>query len=449
MKIFTLLGTLFLLFFLVSCDKTEKSKGYEAVVIDSYEYPSDSITINKWIANDNFKAMYKHGWYIWQHLTNIDTTNQKLRYQTWSSPAQIIDKLKQPIKNKKTEILFEKPHQLSHHNPELITDDLSIVVTVGYNKASEKYAIDNKIFYLSSLKGMQEGNYSSIPEFPSNAINIKPVYKIITSDKIYDGIYTMDSWNGPKYYDDGYPQTKWKSCIHVNINENKSNPNGNLDYDCNNVNEENMFYLNDFIHYKISKKQAKSYNTQIKKGAEKAKEGDIALLVAMHVTTKEIKRWTWQTYWWSPTPLVPKTPSSNAIASSKNGIKLQGAASHYAMAVAYSMITPSQPYINGKNEGSPLIAFNPYLEAHFGKKTFSGTNSYVMNNGKKIATDLGVSSNCMSCHIAAAVDTKKSSNFNGPKYQGDKYISYKDSIFKNRLMLDFAWSIQGNIVTDK
>lgn len=444
-----LFSVLLSILFLSACNNNKDNKtatnneGYSKV--ETYEYPTDSIRINKWVSEGNFKAMYKHSWNIWKHLTD-SLKDGKLRYQTWASPTQIVNKLNNPSGNENTETLFEKPHQFTHHNPDFVTDDLSIVVTVGYNKASEKFAIDNKIFYLSSLQKMQTGPYSKIPDFPSDAINIKPVYKIITEDKVYDGMYTMSAWNGPKSYDDGYPQSKWKSCIHVNINEKKNNPSGRLDYACDDINSNNTFYLDDFIHFKISKKQAASYNQQISNADVKAKEGDIALLVAMHVTTKEIKRWTWQTYWWSPTPLNPRNPSSNAIASSKNGIALEGAAPHYAMAVAYSMITPSQPYINGKNEGNPLIAFNPYLEAHFGK---FGSDSYVMNNGSKINTNLGVDSNCMSCHMVAAIDTKKGSSFNGPSYQGDKYTSYKDPELENRLMLDFAWSIQGNLQTSK
>lgn len=468
------LTTLFSCLLLVAACHPKKNTPYTSI---DYSYPTDSTTITKWITNNNFTAMYKHSWSIWQHITN-PIENGKLEYQVWTSPTQIIKKLNNSPNTISSEVLFEKPRQFTHGTSKLITDDTDIVVTVGYNKASEKYALDKKIFYLSSLKEMQQNPYSSVTEFPSDAINIKPVYKIITKNKLYDGIYTMGAWNGPKYFNNGYPEKKWESCIHININEKKSNLNGSLDYDCNDINRNNTFYLDDFIHFKISRKQSDSYNTQIKEDLKaqlniKSKtrpsksikekfdslfeeqrtfEGDIAILVAMHVTTKEIKRWTWQTYWWSPTPFTPHAPSSNSIASSKHGIKLKGAANHYAMATAYSMLIPSQPYENGKNEGEPVIAFNPYLEAHFGNSDLEESTSYLVNNGNKITTNLGVSTNCMSCHMLAAINTDTGNSLNGfssPKYQGDTYTSYKDSIFKKRLMLDFAWSIQGNIVSDK
>ena len=38
---------------------------------------------------------------------------------------------------------------------------------------------------------------------------------------------------------------------------------------------------------------------------QQVKAGDLALLVAMHVTTKELPNWTWQTFWWEPFPTRP------------------------------------------------------------------------------------------------------------------------------------------------
>ncbi|TYP96440.1 hypothetical protein C7447_1076 [Tenacibaculum adriaticum] len=452
MKTIKLLTLVFSFLIVVSCNEENKKEVYskKETLVENYQYPSDSTTINKWIANNNFNAMYKHSWYIWKHLTT-PVANGKLRYQTWSSPAQILEKMNHPEKNMVSGIKFKKPNQFSHAKiKQTDFDDTDIVEIVAYNEAAEKYAVDNKIFYISTLKKFQKGEYSQVPEFPDEAITIKPVYKVLTQDKLStDGIYTMAAWHGPEYKNSGYPEKEWKSCIHVNTKENKSNPNGRLDYNCNDKNEDNTYFLNDFIHFKIDQTLADSYNSEntIKNDNQKAQAGDIALLVGMHVGTKEIKRWVWQTFWWSPMPLTPSIPSSDDIASSKNGIGLSKVASHYAMDIAYSMIIPAQPYIGGENEGEIVVGFNPYLESGFGTNVFNTKMSYVENSGTKIATNLGATSNCMSCHMAAAVHTKgkPSNGYDSPDYIGDRYLSYKDSIFKNRLMLDFAWSIQANI----
>ena len=46
---------------------------------------------------------------------------------------------------------------------------------------------------------MQTGPYSKIPDFPNEAITIKPVYKVVTQDKVSsNGIYSMSAWHGPE-----------------------------------------------------------------------------------------------------------------------------------------------------------------------------------------------------------------------------------------------------------
>ena len=448
----TKLITIFICFItVIACNKTIKDKDQSHseknyLPVD-YTYPTDSTIVNRWIATNDFNSMYKHSWDVWKHLTTpID--GKVLRYQTWSSPKQILHKMNNPSKNSLVGLEFNKPNQFSHSKTsQTIFDDTQTVEVVAYNPAAEQYAITNKIFYLSTLKAMQTGEFSQIPEFPNDAITIKPVYKVITQDKVSEqGIYTMAAWHGPEYKNDGYPEKEWNSCIHVDLNtSNKSNPNGRLDYKCDKMTTANTYYLNDFIHFTIDETLAKSYNSEnnIKSTDTKAaKAGDKAILVAMHVGTKEIKRWVWQTFWWSPTPLTPSFPSSDDIASAKYGIGLQGAASHYAMDIAYSMLIPAQPYIGGKNEGELVIGYNPYLESGFDTSFFDEATSYVYNKGTKIATNIGTLSNCMSCHMSATINTKNGST---APYVGDTYLSYKDSIFQKRLMLDFAWSIQSNI----
>jgi hypothetical protein len=452
MKTIKLLTLVFSFLFVVSCNKENKKEVYskKETLVENYQYPSDSTTINKWIANNNFNAMYKHSWYIWKHLTT-PLANGKLRYQNWASPAQILHKMNNPTKDEVKALEFNKPNQFGHAQLKQTNfDDTNIVEIVAYNKAAEDFAVKHKIFYLSELKKMQKGNYSQIPEFPLEAITIKPVYKVISQNKLSkEGVYTMAAWHGPEYKDSGYPEKEWKSCIYVDTKSDKTNSNGRIAYNCENQTTENTFYLNDFIHFKIDASLAKSYNSEneITIENEKAQDGDIALLVGMHVGTKEIKRWVWQTFWWSPMPDTPAIPSSDDIASARDGISLSKAARHYAMDIAYSMVIPAQPYEGGKNEGEIVVGFNPYLESGFGTKVFNTKMSYVMNNGEKVPTNLGVTSNCMSCHMSAAIHTnsKPSNGYDSPDYIGDRYLSYKDSIFKNRLMLDFAWSIQSNI----
>jgi hypothetical protein len=165
-----------------------------------------------------------------------------------------------------------------------------------------------------------------------------------------------------------------------------------------------------------------------------ASAGDLALLVAMHVATKEISNWTWQTFYWAPDPSNPYSPSST-LAYSNKPAQLSAAASHYAVSVAYLMVTPNQPLIGGTNKNvNAMIGYNPYLEAGFDSTTFGFKNKLNPN------FKFGVQTNCMSCHALAIVE-------NAAQYSADQYIGLHDLYYLGRVKLDFAWSIQQALIT--
>ena len=77
--------------------------------------------------------------------------------------------------------------------------------------------------------------------------------------------------------------------------------------------------------------------------------GDHIALMAMHVTTKEMDAWTFQTFWWSPTP-------DASLHAAGRPSEIRGVWANYLMCTAYSMATPRTP------SGGPHVCFNPYLE---------------------------------------------------------------------------------------
>jgi len=179
-------------------------------------------------------------------------------------------------------------------------------------------------------------------------------------------------------------------------------------------------------------------------GVNNAVAGNIAILVAMHVTTKEISNWTWQTFWWSPDTDNPELPSS-LLARKLRPAQITGAAAHYAAVSAYTMVLPNQPINGGTNTGAkPMIGYNPYLEAGFAGLGPVGDPNVAFNIPSLLipGPPLGIQTNCMTCHSLATED-------GGIGYSSDQYISMDSSLFKGKVQLDFAWSIQGNIIQDK
>jgi hypothetical protein len=132
--------------------------------------------------------------------------------------------------------------------------------------------------------------------------------------------------------------------------------------------------------------------------------GDYVALVAAHVTTREIPDWVWATFWWHDDP--------EAAAYGADRLKaVVGVFRHYRMRVAYSGDTPYEP------DGSPRVAFNPYLEAAF---------------------SFGPQSNCIACHQRALVGHDGP----GPVFPVIRgQLSKQDPLFAGKLRLDSLWSL--------
>ena len=179
--------------------------------------------------------------------------------------------------------------------------------------------------------------------------------------------------------------------------------------------------------------------------------GDYAILVGMHVTSREILRWTWQTFWWTADPAAPAAPSTSAIAAARPLSALDAAAAHYAMAPAYQMVAPAQPVNGGKDVGAAVIGYNPHLEAGFDPGTFQIVRTINAGTPQAITNRYGVETNCMTCHGFAAYDPAVDYSADGNRekpYAADFYLSRNDAEFSGKLQLDFAWSILGSMVLD-
>jgi hypothetical protein len=140
--------------------------------------------------------------------------------------------------------------------------------------------------------------------------------------------------------------------------------------------------------------------------------GDIALLVAMHVTTNENENWTWQTFFWRPQPLADAGPS------------VKPPFNNYDTATAY--------YFTKKN-GAPVITFNPYLEPP------------IIGPIYLDPTMTGADSNCMSCHHAAAFPTLNNdpspANMLLGSYWSKGPVDGTEEWFQGRVKTHFMWGI--------
>jgi hypothetical protein len=427
-------------------------------VVPGFKFPEDTATIYSWITPkyDSTKV-YNHAWGLWAGLTASSGETYQgdslLVYQTWLGIGEIqtiikngvTDENSLKVKNRRT--LLSLPNQVKDaqkfekrlHLLKVKSDTISEAWTsVSYDPAAAAHVVKNQLLKQSVLnKYVINNGIGAIPAFPTNAITVKPVYFV---GHKRDKLMRIDVWHGLPPSPIGFPPSAWHSYVYADP-KNSQTPNKPLvPVTVQNPTKSQIAAatcnLSDFINFKLDTVTAAYINQQ--QGPVQgvtAQTGDVAILVAMHVTTREIHNWTWQTFYWAPNPAVPFAPSSN-LAATLRPAQLKGAAGHYAAVSAYTEVLPNQPIIGGTNKGvTPVIGFNPYLEALFDSGDFSTPNQL---NPKY---QYGIQTNCMSCHALATVSQSVG-------YSTDQYISMNDTIYKNTVQLDFAWSIQSAIIPD-
>lgn len=450
--------------------------------IPGFKFPEDSTTIDAWVQQRAERKINLHGWGIWTALTAATAETygpDKLRvFETWHSKAEVDSIMKAKAANKLTMDVqavattrrpfarqLELPVQFFHGRGPLRRQRLAhallqaspadtssgiqpVFEAVSYNPVAAQTIITRQLFMPGVLDAMLAAKRAAIPDFPKDAIAIKPVYEVIPgpTNKLGGGkLYKMRVWSQmppsqlktPR----AFGQDKWGSWVYVDPT-NQGKGHGQV-YQVGGAGPrtkaEGTYNLTDFVYHTLTTYEAGLLNP--KKLATGAQTGDYAILVAMHITTREIQRWTWQTMWWAPDPEHVPAPSNPAVAAARPS-QLTGAPRHYGMSIAYQMIAPVQPFTGGNSKGTPVYAFNPYLEAGFNNR-FGGSTvapaGLVQTPVGLVSDSVGTQTNCMTCHAQANYAAANDST--GPGYQADTYVDMKGPQFRGRLKVDFLWSV--------
>jgi hypothetical protein len=449
-------------------------------IVPGFNYPEDSTVILGWTNDSTFAnrydsaSIYKHAWGIWAGLTapsGQKYAGDNLRvYETWLGLSEV---QKLVIENnmqggcagtsfkRNGRAPLSRAKQLEHSarfiakktgfavsRPTASETNVNFWVTVSYSPDAACFATQNQIFKQSVVnKSYNAGGLGAIPAFPNKSITIKPTYLVYDDTAV---LFKVPVWiTAPVTADSNFGQTGngFEAKNFVYVDRNNKQPAGKIAVPVGNTEKEAAkiaaatINLNDFIYLTIDAQMAKEMNSQDSaqgmnngpNGYGVAKKGQIALLMAMHVTTKEISNWTWQSYYWTPNRENPGSPSSN-LAASLRPSQIKGAAANYACVAAYVMLTPNNAP-NSSAKGS-MFGYNPYLEGGFGPSTFPYANTF------NATYKYGVQSNCMSCHALAIADTSASG------YTTDQTVSLAAPYFNKQVSLDFAWSVQTALIND-
>lgn len=445
-------------------------------IVPGFNFPEDSTVILGWTNDTAFAnnydsaSIYKHAWGIWAGLTA--SSGQKyagddlLVYETWLGLNEVrqlvVDNNMQggcagTTFKRNGRAPLSRPKQFEHAarfrakkagltavQPPASESYANFWVTVSYSPDASCFATQNQVFKQSVInKYYNAGGFGAIPPFPNKSLTVKPSYLVYDDTAV---LFRLPVWlTAPEPADSNFFAA---ANNYVFVDRNNKQPSGKVAVPVDSTEKDPAkiaaatVNLSDFIYLTIDAQMAKEMNRQDSvqgmnnSGAPgaygKAKKGQIALLVAMHVTTKEISNWTWQSYYWTPNKDNPGSPSSK-LAAGLRPAQMKGAAANYACVAAYVMLTPNNA-ANNVAKG-PMFGYNPYLEGGFGPSVFTYPNTY------NASYQYGTQSNCMSCH-ALAIPAPTG------VYTTDQTISLAAPYFKNQVSLDFAWSIQTALISD-
>jgi hypothetical protein len=419
----------------------------EPIAVPPSEFPLPSAELDKQVAANDTAALRKHAWILWSGVTADSTQSfqgQKLPiWETWLSEQEAFagPALTASVARQARSLRpFAIPRQLSHRtvrSGNLLSMQIAPSAAKSRLLAFVKLSPDSANFVAVSHPtpnpGGPDTNYAKssdldrlnayfnqnatpvanrkIVDFPAAATDLKMVFVPAKADQLS----AIPLWAGPQNSSSPSQPTPdtWNQCVAVDPSNSRS---GTTQIDCNGKTvTAQIVPLTSFYAIKVDEDTASRINTTLSlSGASSLASGDYQILLAMHITTKEIANWTWQTFWWQN----GQSPPGN-IPGSVDGMlgpdRIKGPWRSYAMCISDSIVfPPTDP------KGNPVVCYNPFLET---------------------AQADGINSNCMSCHARAT--------YPGAPYP-DTYIpnGWVDmadpTLFSDQVKTDFVWAIQGS-----
>jgi hypothetical protein len=392
--------------------------------------------IDGWVRQNNVGAMIEHAWELWGGLTSEITGNvggQPMKFPTFETWVDEFTVFPQPSRLAAASSLSTEtaatPHEPAHRftRPKQLlrrraaahtraraaapTPEVPRVVTVKYTREIYDNVWANGYNQTAVMKALNDSWGTTkladrkVHDFDDKSIMLKPTYQIVSGSEAT----LVNYWAGPAASSNpsapGFES--WTNKMLVV-------PPGVATAQAVGV---PAVPVDQFYHFRLNAREADFING-LNQGTFKA--GDYAILVAMHVSSREIDNWTWQTFWWSiDKPHIPESVRDRVPAPFD----------HYDVAVGYSFTTGPDS-VSGLN----VVCFNPYLEADFDNSTFASPGQ------------LGIESNCMSCHRAAAWPPPNfPSQPNAAYFTANGILRPDDPYFQGTTKVDFLWGFADDV----
>lgn len=396
-----------------------------------YDFPADKRLLEQYRAQPNVAAERIHAWNVFAGLTRPTSNGKLLTFETWFSEREAFDKapsVAAVARARAEPPLFKVPAQFRSLRAGLAAAAAeppgSVVLSfVLYNFAAYNHIRSNRLYLPTVLQDLAKNGAPdtkipqnrTIPPFPPGAVVLKLAWWPVAKDRMSAMPIWDPATNSPQPA--GNPITSWARYVGVDPTRPfvPANETADITYDGQTKRASHIVALNSFHFIKLTPEMVAGVNSngllakvaQASFGRPLAAD-DYAVLVAMHLTTKEIDDWVWATFWWHDTPF------DGPYAENRVGA-IDGVWRNFLMNATYDLNLPSE------RDGSPHVTFNPWLEARFQDGGHGG----------------GTVSNCMNCHNRASTGAD---DFQ-PIYRGNPDFSGDGAYAPGSLRTDFLWSI--------
>jgi len=302
------------------------------------------------------------------------------------------------------------------------TADIPLLTYTVYNAAAYAHIRRHRLYLRRELETLARagktdegiGSDRSIPDFPPQAMVLKMAWWPVAAR----GSTVLPVWdadrNPPRSGGNDYTTWPRVVVIHPSAKTHVLAP-ATVDFAGNSFRDAHAVGAGDFYYIRIDKPLAArlSHDASARKVALLAlgrpvEAGDVLVLVAANLATKEIRDWVWATIWWHDRP-------DESAFSADRPATVAGAWRHYLLQVAFDEAKPAAA------DGGPHICFNPWLEARFPDGGHGN----------------GTVGNCLACHRRASYPAV---NFL-PVTRGAADLAGDPAFAPGRLRTGFLWSI--------
>jgi hypothetical protein len=420
---------------LVSAQQSGPPPGYFDIPA-GFDFPADKQTLEQYRTTGNVAAQRLHVWNVFAGMTQPTPDGKYAIFETWYSEDEVFEvgPALQASGPRRVVLRFKQPAQLAPVPGQVMPQaaGTALLSEVRYDYAGYNHVRTNRLYLQSELDALKESgapdpavpNNRIIPAFPAASVALKTVWWPVAKDQIT----AMPVWdpesNQPRK--SGNPFTTWPRVVAIDPNRTNVPPNAtaSVSFLGKQFPNSHLVGIDAFHAVKLDAQTAQNAMQNARTAqavhivfgpGRDLQEGDYVVLVATHLTTKEIDDWVWATLWWHD------RPDAGPFAADRPA-NVTGVWRNFLMSASYDLNLPREA------DGQPHITFNPWLEAGFPD---GGSGN-------------GTVSNCMNCHNRSAWQP----DWNGqsgrvflPIYRGNPDLSGDPAFASGRLRTDFLWSV--------